>query len=323
VRVHVGPQAERIGAVAFTMGSDLYFAPGRYQPESAHGQQLLGHELAHVVQQRAGRVRNPFGSGVAVVQDHALEAEADRLGRHAAAYRIIAQPKRIPGAARPASSHRTGGIAVQRIKEITRTERIRWDYSKGNDDPQPVYGNVHERWVSSFSASLTIDQNHGVITQAQQGGTWWVEGHSELFLEYLDPDQHPVMERIHYTHGVISIGAYNTKTADWRSRLPRGSSWRVNTQQIDDALDAARTLQRKFAKGKLEYSQWFGTTNWQSASKTNHVSMNCKDVTDAILIEAGVLHGRQAKIYSFNSPQNIAGHNNRNSVAPDHMWLDK
>ena len=34
VRVHVGPQAERIGAIAFTLGSDMYFAPGRYQPET-------------------------------------------------------------------------------------------------------------------------------------------------------------------------------------------------------------------------------------------------------------------------------------------------
>jgi len=42
---------------------------------------LLGHELTHVMQQRAGRVANPFGSGVAVVQDQALEAEADRMGR--------------------------------------------------------------------------------------------------------------------------------------------------------------------------------------------------------------------------------------------------
>lgn len=84
VRVHVGPQAQSIGALAFTMGSDIYFAPGQYHPNTPHGQQLLGHELTHVVQQRAGRVRNPFGSGLAVVQDHALEAEADRLGRQAA-----------------------------------------------------------------------------------------------------------------------------------------------------------------------------------------------------------------------------------------------
>jgi hypothetical protein len=93
VRVHVGPQAERIGAIAFTVGSDIYFAPGRYQPETLQGQQLLGHELAHVVQQHAGRVPNALNGGLAVVQDHALEAEADRLGRHAAAHRVAAQAK--------------------------------------------------------------------------------------------------------------------------------------------------------------------------------------------------------------------------------------
>jgi hypothetical protein len=98
VRVHVGPQAERIGAAAFTLGTDIYFAPGRFQPDTVQGQQLLGHELAHVVQQRAGRVRHPMGAGVAVVQDWALEAEAERLGHRAAAHRIVAQPKTASGA---------------------------------------------------------------------------------------------------------------------------------------------------------------------------------------------------------------------------------
>jgi GNAT superfamily N-acetyltransferase len=81
VRVHVGSEAASIGAIAFTWGSDIHFAPGQYNPHTPHGQFLLGHELTHVVQQRAGRVSNPFGAGVAVVQDHALEAEADRMGR--------------------------------------------------------------------------------------------------------------------------------------------------------------------------------------------------------------------------------------------------
>jgi hypothetical protein len=96
VRVHVGPQAPRIGAVAFTTGNDLYFAPGRYQPDSLQGQQLLGHELAHVVQQRQGRVRAQ-ALGIAVVQDWTLEAEADRLGARAAAHRNIAQAKSCAG----------------------------------------------------------------------------------------------------------------------------------------------------------------------------------------------------------------------------------
>jgi ribosomal protein S18 acetylase RimI-like enzyme len=97
VRVHVGPQAERIGAIAFTVGSDIYFAPGRYQPQTLQGQQVLGHELAHVLQQRAGRVRNPLGAGMAVVQDRVLEAEADRLGHRAATHQAAIQPKLPPG----------------------------------------------------------------------------------------------------------------------------------------------------------------------------------------------------------------------------------
>jgi hypothetical protein len=95
VRVHVGSEASAIGALAFTLGSDLYFAPGHYEPHSPRGQELLGHELAHVMQQRAGRVANPFGSGVAVVQDPALEDEANRLGKE-----VAAQPS-MPVAARP------------------------------------------------------------------------------------------------------------------------------------------------------------------------------------------------------------------------------
>jgi len=106
VRVHVGPQASAIGALAFTQGSHIHFAPGQYNPSSPNGQQILGHELAHVVQQRSGRVRNPFGSGVAVVQDHSLEAEADRLGARAAAHTLPVQGKFArPGAAPCAPGH--------------------------------------------------------------------------------------------------------------------------------------------------------------------------------------------------------------------------
>lgn len=84
VRIHVGQEASAIGAIAYTWGTNIHFAPGQYSPHTIQGQKLLGHELWHVVQQKSGRVSNPFGSGVAVVQDHALEAEADRMGVKAA-----------------------------------------------------------------------------------------------------------------------------------------------------------------------------------------------------------------------------------------------
>ena len=84
VRVHIGHEASSLGAIAYTWGTNIHFAPGQYSPHTIQGQKLLGHELWHVLQQKAGRVRNPFGGGVAVVQDHALEAEADRMGVKAA-----------------------------------------------------------------------------------------------------------------------------------------------------------------------------------------------------------------------------------------------
>ncbi|WP_437603023.1 DUF4157 domain-containing protein [Sorangium sp. So ce590] len=107
VRVHVGPEASSIGALAFTLGSDLYFAPEHYQPHTHYGQELLGHELTHVVQQREGRVANPFGDGVAVVQDFELEAEADRHGKAAA------QGKSGPGSSGPAPGGAGGPAGAQ------------------------------------------------------------------------------------------------------------------------------------------------------------------------------------------------------------------
>ena len=88
VNVHVGAEASKVGALAYTQGNDIHFAPGQYRPESRSGQELLGHELAHVVQQREGRVKpNAEVAGVPLNDDTSLEAEADRLGAKAAAGR--------------------------------------------------------------------------------------------------------------------------------------------------------------------------------------------------------------------------------------------
>lgn len=85
VRVHEGPQAQAIGALAYTQGTDIHFAPGRYDPHSGSGQELLGHELTHVVQQSQGRVQaSTQARGVAVNDAPALEHEADQMGARAA-----------------------------------------------------------------------------------------------------------------------------------------------------------------------------------------------------------------------------------------------
>lgn len=55
VRVHHGRAAEasaqQLGAEAYTVGQNIVLGPGAYEPYSRTGQQLLLHELVHVVQQ--------------------------------------------------------------------------------------------------------------------------------------------------------------------------------------------------------------------------------------------------------------------------------
>lgn len=65
VRVQTGPEghaaSRALGARAFTLGSDVFFAQGQYQPNTIAGRKLLAHELTHVVQQRGA-------SGIGLVQ---------------------------------------------------------------------------------------------------------------------------------------------------------------------------------------------------------------------------------------------------------------
>jgi hypothetical protein len=85
VKVHEGSKASDVGALAYAQGNDIHFAPGQYDPGSKSGQELLGHELTHVVQQRQGEVKPTTQvNGVAVNDDPGLENEADQMGKMAA-----------------------------------------------------------------------------------------------------------------------------------------------------------------------------------------------------------------------------------------------
>lgn len=81
VNVHTDSNADRlsrsIGAKAFTTGSDIFFKSGEYDPGSSTGQNLLAHELTHVVQQGG---QAPSGGKLTVGPAHdSYESEADSM----------------------------------------------------------------------------------------------------------------------------------------------------------------------------------------------------------------------------------------------------
>src|SRR5438445_9541747 len=112
VRVHTDAKAsesaQSVQAHAYTVGSDVVFQSGKYEPESDSGKRMLAHELTHVVQQRSGPVDGtPAPGGIQISRpsdrfEQAAESSADRV--------MSSAPATTPAsaAAAPASIQREG-----------------------------------------------------------------------------------------------------------------------------------------------------------------------------------------------------------------------
>lgn len=152
VRIHEGPEAKSVGARAYAQGTDIHFAPGRYDPHSPAGQKLLGHELTHIVQQAQGRGRATTRiHGRPVNDDPMLEQEADDMGARAArgehAYRGSIPMLDIAASLRAAPAP----VLARDPDDETQTPTVTVD--------QVLRHLAEERWdVDSLAAQLTDEQ---------------------------------------------------------------------------------------------------------------------------------------------------------------------
>jgi hypothetical protein len=82
VRIHAdhraGELARAVDARAFTVGNDVFFGEGEYRPGTRGGDELLAHELTHVVQQRGAPSSGPL---TVTEPGDAMEREADDVAR--------------------------------------------------------------------------------------------------------------------------------------------------------------------------------------------------------------------------------------------------
>lgn len=74
---------KNINAKAFTQGNNIHFAPNQFKPNTSEGQKLIGHEVAHVIQQKNKLVSSKKSlNGYNINDDPALENEADQKGKN-------------------------------------------------------------------------------------------------------------------------------------------------------------------------------------------------------------------------------------------------
>jgi hypothetical protein len=144
-------KANELNALAFTQGENISFAPGQYDPGYQKGQELLGHELTHVVQQREGRVQpNTQAKMLPVNDDKGLEKEADDMGKR------VAQQK-------PVSDTLIGQYKVNRLQETNAPLQFRL----------PTYANLESVFKDATLAvpeSVVISMITTALTRMEKKG---------------------------------------------------------------------------------------------------------------------------------------------------------
>lgn len=170
VRVHVGPQAQQIGALAFTHGSHIHFAPGHYNPETPRGREILVHELTHVVQQKSGQVRNPLGSGMAVVDDFRLEAEAAHM------VQLLARDRSLRPAVRQATWIKMPNNSVYRWHAALGA--LRWHYDSAQNKMFYVIEHAEKLTPQELERLKPAENQRFSVDEWVQAG-WEIDKHSD------------------------------------------------------------------------------------------------------------------------------------------------
>jgi pyrrolidone-carboxylate peptidase len=151
VRIHAdaqaGASARAVDALAYTVGRNVVFAPGQYNPATTAGRALLAHELTHTAQQGA----------ICSVPTNLVVAGADTSHEHEA--RAAGSAIEAPNAGAVVATPSAG--AVQRQPATSLRDQICYSgtppaHGAGEcDTREPENCPTYEQWISSFGRLQT------------------------------------------------------------------------------------------------------------------------------------------------------------------------
>jgi hypothetical protein len=229
VKVHTDPRANQLNqsiqARAFTTGQDIFFRQGEYNPQSRKGQELLAHELTHVVQQNSGSVqRSPKTQVTSLLHNSTQTVFSNdthniQRAKEASEYAHIVIDKNDQGLDKIRDSLNKNGLQTAATRKISLAEGSKqlghdrhvfmWDATdKGKKGAAMLVkpeGTVTVKIRSKnlttpgffFTAGTLKVDNMGQLGQGQPTGAWAYEGNIErkyLFIEGIDKESDPGYE---------------------------------------------------------------------------------------------------------------------------------
>ncbi len=216
-------KASEIGAHAFAQGNEVHFAQGKFDPDSKTGQSLIGHELAHVKQQRDGRVKADTMLGETPVNtSNALESEADSLGAKAAnanSTTPVTQNKMA------SSSINTTQAPVQGFFSSLISSGLNFLKSKVADMIPEGLKNMIPQGVRDMASNLADKGIEAASSMADKGGAALMDKAKSKLASVVPPQMMALVDRVPpelrtYIEGVLEKGGQLAKGALSEGRLP-------------------------------------------------------------------------------------------------------
>ncbi len=163
VRVHTdakaGELSGQLNARAFTIGRDVAFAQGEYQPGTLIGDALIAHELAHVVQQGGG---HPSGGAqtkdASLGDDGSLEQEADRSAVSAVVSAWTGAKKGLADVSANALPRLKSGLKLQRCANCGKKTPATAAGMAGTAGTQCVSPS-QEEWKAAVTSAQAITES--------------------------------------------------------------------------------------------------------------------------------------------------------------------
>ena len=154
VRIHTGREAseaaQAVQARAFTVGRDVAFAAGEYDPQSRDGQRLLAHELAHVLQQNPENTTPLVSNKVTHQESDTQPYRLQSPSPYTSASSVVGTIQRQAEKTQDVCRLRQPLYGFNHIRSIPRSRLVAAGFTFcGPSDLMPTdpLGNYWERWV--------------------------------------------------------------------------------------------------------------------------------------------------------------------------------
>lgn len=155
VRVHTDSRAAEsaraVNAIAYTVGRNIVFGAGHYEPASSRGRHLLAHELTHVTQQGEGSISSQLMTGPS---DDRHEQEAEKIARDASGM--------------SSAQHSASEVKLQRVPDEEDT------MAEEEEDTESAEAGEQEAEIGVLRAPLCTNiQRRCSVCRLPLGGVGW------------------------------------------------------------------------------------------------------------------------------------------------------